>query len=185
MISALMTAFRFALVVMIFSGLVYPLLLTGLGQAFFSVEANGSLLRRPDGQLLGSSLLGQSFATPQYFHPRPAVNNYDAANSGGSNLGATSKKLVDRIVADSQTYQKTNQGEGPIPIDAVTASSSNLDPHISLANAMAQAPRVAEARGSSVEEVKRLVATLSENSFLSESPYVNVLKLNLALGQRK
>ena len=177
------TAIRFALLMMILGGLVYPLAITALGQVLFPTEANGSLLKRQDGTVMGSTLIGQNFTRPEYFHPRPSVNSYDAANSGGSNLGATSKKLIDRVTQDTATYQKTNQWEKPIPIDAVTTSASNIDPHISLANALAQAPRVAATRQTDVKTIERLVRNLVENT-LVESPYVNVLQLNLALDRQ-
>ena len=175
------TAIRFTLLIFLFGGILYPLAMTGLGQCFFSSQANGSLIKQSNGQIIGSSLIGQAFSKPEYFHPRPAVNGYDASNSGGSNLGATSKKLMDRIRQDADAYWKENLLARRIPVDAVTASASNLDPHISLANALLQIPRVAHARGLRQDSVNILVRKFSERPPLSEAPYVNVLALNLAL----
>jgi K+-transporting ATPase ATPase C chain len=171
-------AIRFTLLILVLMGLLYPLALTGLGQAFFPQQANGSLIHNATGQTIGSSLIGQGFTKPEYFHPRPA------ANSGGSNLGPTSKKLIDRITVDATSYQSKNQTQQAVPVDAVTASASNLDPHISLANALRQVPRVAHARHVTPESVKTLVMELSEKPLLSEAPYVNVLKINLALEKK-
>ncbi|MDH4379572.1 MAG: potassium-transporting ATPase subunit KdpC [Vampirovibrionales bacterium] len=174
-------AIRFTLLILVSMGLLYPLALTGLGQAFFPQQANGSLIHNATGQTIGSSLIGQAFTRPEYFHPRPAANGYDAANSGGSNLGPTSKKLIDRITVDTSGYQQKNGAKQPIPVDAVTASASNLDPHISVANALRQVPRVAHARNVSPKRIKALVLQLTEKPLFSEAPYLNVLTLNLAL----
>ena len=181
----MLIAFRFSLLTFILFGLVYPLAMTGLGQVLFPAQANGSLLKNAQGHVIGSSLVAQNFSDPQYFYPQPSVNDYDAANSGGSNLGATSKKLVERIVVSSREYQQQNTGQQAIPIDAVTASASGLDPHISLANAMAQASRVAQARKLDSDTVKKLVLKVSENPLLASGPYVNVLQLNLTLDRQK
>ncbi|HEY9687399.1 MAG TPA: potassium-transporting ATPase subunit KdpC [Coleofasciculaceae cyanobacterium] len=178
------TAIRFTILILTLGGILYPLAMTGLGQVLFPHQANGSLTRLSSGQVVGSELLGQAFAKPEYFHPRPAVNGYDASNSGGSNLGATSKKLIERLSQDAAAYQKENQRNQAIPVDAVTASASNLDPHISLANALAQAPRVAAARHLSVAEVQQLISRHQEYPPLAEAPYVNVLILNLALDKQ-
>jgi potassium-transporting ATPase KdpC subunit len=179
----MLTAIRFTILILILGGLIYPLAMTGIGQLLFPHQANGSLIKRADGQVIGSSLIGQNFTQPEYFHPRPAVNNYDASNSGGSNLGATSKKLIDRIEQDVVAYRKNNPREQAVPIDAVTTSASNLDPHISLANAFRQISRVAQARKMTVDSIKALVLQMSEKHLLAEAPYINVLKLNLALDQ--
>lgn len=178
------TAIRFTLLIFLFGGILYPLTMTGLGQCLFPAQVNGSLIRQPNGTIVGSRLIGQPFSKPEYFHPRPAVNGYDASNSGGSNLGVTSKKLIERIRRDAATYQKENPVKQAIPVDAVTASASSLDPHISLANALLQVPRVARARGLSQNAINALVRKLSEKSPLAESPYVNVLVLNLALDKK-
>jgi K+-transporting ATPase ATPase C chain len=176
-------AIRFTILMLVLGGILYPFAMTGLGQALFPHLANGSLIRQ-NGQVVGSELLGQPFTKPEYFHPRPAVNGYDASNSGGSNLGSTSKKLMNRVSRDAAAYQQENQINQAIPVDAVTASASSLDPHISLANALAQAPRVAAARHLTVAEVQQLISRYQENPALAESPYVNVLILNLALDKQ-
>lgn len=178
------TAIRFTILIMALSGLFYPLAMTGLGQMLFPNQAQGSLIQQPNGHLIGSRLIGQAFTKPEYFHPRPAINGYDASNSGGSNLGATSQKLMERVRQDSVAYHHENPTKAAIPVDAVTASASNLDPHISLANALIQIPRVAQARHIAPAKVKQLVTTMTERSLLAESPYVNVLELNLALDQQ-
>lgn len=178
------TAIRFTILILALGGIIYPLAMTGLGQILFPNQAQGSLIKQPTGQIVGSRLIGQVFTKPEYFHPRPAVNGYDASNSGGSNLGATSQKLMDRIHQDSKAYQQENPTQVAIPVDAVTASASNLDPHISLANALIQIPRVAQARHIAPAKVMQLVTTMTERHLLAEAPYVNVLELNLALDQQ-
>jgi K+-transporting ATPase ATPase C chain len=167
---------------MILGGLIYPLAVTGLGQWLFPEQANGSLILHKNGVILGSSLIGQPFTQPQYFHPRPSANAYDGSNSGGSNLGPTSRKLFERIRQDSIIYRDTNglPAGRALPVDAVTASASGLDPHISLANAQLQIPRIASARNLPMKTVNQLTYRYVEDKF-AESPYVNVLRLNLAL----
>lgn len=178
------TAFRFSLMIFVLFGLVYPLLVTGLGQLFFPHQANGSLIQNTDGQVVGSPLLGQAFIQPQYFHPRPSANGYDAANSGGSNYGATSKKLIERVTTDAKHYRDINQAQ-TLPLDAVTASASGLDPHISIENALAQVPRVSKVRGLTRSLLEATIHQNSECHFLNRISdtcnIVNVLKLNLAL----
>jgi K+-transporting ATPase ATPase C chain len=173
----------------VLTGLIYPGLITGLCQLFFPYQANGSLIEK-DGQVIGSALIGQRFTKPEYFHGRPSAagaDGYDATASGGSNLGPASKELYDRVKADIEKYRKENPTfKGPVPSDAVTASASGLDPDISIANANAQAARVAEARGVELTAVQELIRLLTQNrelGFLGE-PRVNVLKLNLALDRR-
>ncbi len=166
---------------------VYPLVVFGISQALFHEQANGSLIVDKDGNVRGSQLLGQQFTADKYFHPRPSAagNGYDATSSGGSNLGPTSKKLADSIAQNISDYRSQN-GLGtndPVPADAVTASGSGLDPHISQRNAELQAPRVAKARHLAPEKVLDLVRLNIDPpslGFLGE-PGVNVLKLNLAL----
>ena len=165
---------------------VYPLVSWGLAQAFFPGKANGSLILN-HGAVAGSGLIGQKFSGPSYFHPRPssAGEGYDAGQSGGSNLGPLSKTLIEAVRRRVAEYREENGlADGtPVPADAVTASGSGLDPHISPENARLQAPRVARARGLSVDEVLARVRASTEGrtlGFLGE-PRVNVLELNLAL----
>ena len=166
---------------------LYPLIVFGISQAFFRYKANGSLIVDPGGIVHGSKLLGQGFADPKYFHPRPSAagNGYDAASSGGSNLGPTSQKLNDAIKDRIGAYRKENglSENDSVPADAVTASGSGLDPHISLRNAELQTPRVARARGLSEEKIRELVQqnTDGRNLGVLGDPGVNVLELNLAL----
>ena len=137
--------------------------------------------------MIGSEIIGQNFTKPEYFHPRPSQNTYDAANSGGSNLGPTNPALADRLKKDAAQFRKDNPDyTGPIPADAITASASGLDPDITPANAVAQAARVAKARGASADAVQNLVAANTQGrdlGFLGE-PRVNVLKLNMALDRQ-
>lgn len=173
---------------------LYPLVVFGLGQALFRDKANGSLIVDTSGTIRGSRLIGQQFAADKYFHPRPsdAGNNgmsYDPTSSGGSNLGPTSQKLRDTIAQNISDYRSQNglATNAPVPADAVTASASGLDPHISLRNAELQIPRVAKARNLSEEKVRTLVAQNTDRpdlGFIGE-PGVNVLTLNLALDNLK
>jgi K+-transporting ATPase ATPase C chain len=166
---------------------LYPLVVFGLGQAFWRDRANGSLITDPDGTVRGSRLLGQGFAAEKYFHPRPSAagNGYDAANSGGSNFGPTSQKLNDALKDRIAAYRAENglAATEPVPADAVTASGSGLDPHISPRNAELQIPRVAKARGLSAEQVRELIRQNTDGPDLGVlgDPGVNVLQLNRAL----
>jgi potassium-transporting ATPase KdpC subunit len=239
--SQILPGLRIKLFMTVLLGVVYPLVITGICQALFSHQANGSLVTA-GGRVIGSQLIGQSFTRPEYFQPRPssAGSGYDATSSGGSNLGPTSAKLLHgTIKTDSKNHEVVDfdgldlrivhycldngipyessapldqfrDGKGnlddvklikafndsktplvfraraPIPADAVTASASGLDPHISPANAELQAARVVKARGAALEQVKQLIADATEGpelGFLGE-PRVNVLRLNLALDQR-
>ena len=166
---------------------LYPLAVWGITQAAFPRQANGSLLTDATGSVRGSRLLGQGFTAAKYFHPRPSAagNGYDAANSGGSNLGPTSQKLHDALKERLAAYRAANGLEAtePIPADAVTTSGSGLDPHISLRNAQLQSARVAKERGLPTEKVQTLVRQSTDDRDLGilGEPGVNVLALNLAL----
>jgi K+-transporting ATPase ATPase C chain len=183
MTSNLKIAIRFTLVTTVLLGIIYPLVITAFAHVALRKQADGQLIMR-DGKVIGSAIIGQSFAGDTYFHGRPseAGNGYDAANSSGSNLAQSSKKLVDRIQGDVSTYQKANPGK-PVPIDLVTASGSGLDPDISPAAALYQVHRVAAARHLSDETVEKLVqAHITGRQFgVLGEPRVNVLGLNLAL----
>jgi len=168
---------------------IYPLIVFGIAQAAFQDKANGSLIVEKDGTVRGSKLLGQQFAAEKYFHPRPSAagNGYDAANSGGSNLGPTSQKLNDAIKERIEAYRKENglRETDPVPADAVTASGSGLDPHISPRNAELQSPRVARARRLGQQQVREIVNRYTDKpdlGFLGD-PGVNVLLLNRALDE--
>jgi K+-transporting ATPase ATPase C chain len=167
-------------------GVVYPLVVTGIALIIFPHKANGQLIER-DGQVVGSRIIGQAFTGATYFHSRQSAagNGYDAANSGGTNLGPTNQKLIDRVRQDAASLHAENPGTS-IPIDLVTTSASGLDPHISPASAEFQAPRVARARGMNLDEVRQLVAKHTAGrqlGFLGE-PRVNVLELNLDLDSK-
>jgi K+-transporting ATPase ATPase C chain len=181
-------AFRFTLLMTVLTGLIYPGVVTGLCQILFPHRANGSMVK-VDGQVAGSALIGQNFSQPQYFHPRPSAagNGYDASASNASNYGPTNQKLIDRVKGDIEKFRKENPAyQGPIPADMVTTSASGLDPDISPASALAQAPRVASARGIPVDQLETLIAAHTQGrqlGFLGE-PRVNVLLLNLGLNQK-
>ncbi len=170
----------------VLTGVLYPLVVTAIGQIAFHDKAEGSLVE-VDGQAVGSSLIGQPFSAPEYFHPRPSAagEGYDAAASSGSNLGPTNPDFLATVAERVDAYREENGVDDgtPVPVDAVTASASGLDPHISVANATLQAPRVAEARGIDIETVLELVDDHTAGrdlGFLGERA-VNVLELNIAL----
>ncbi len=172
------------------TGFVYPGIVTGFCQVFFRKQADGSLVTR-NGRVIGSQLLGQNFARPEYFHPRPSAagtDGYDPTASGGSNLGPTSQKLLDRMKTSAERFRSENPDfKGTIPVDALTTSGSGLDPDISLANAEAQLTRIANARHINRAKLQQLIAAIAnkrEAEFLGE-PRVNVLEMNLALDSRK
>jgi potassium-transporting ATPase KdpC subunit len=179
----LRVAILMTVVTTILLGVIYPLVVTGIAQAVFPDKANGQLVER-NGTVIGSRLIGQGFSSPGYFRPRPSATTtpYDAANSGGSQLGPTNKKLIDAVKANVEAARKENP-DAPVPIELVTNSASGFDPHLSPAGAAFQVARVARERGVPMVEVQRLVAAHTEGrqlGFLGE-PRVNVLELNLAL----
>jgi K+-transporting ATPase ATPase C chain len=166
------------------TGLIYPLVMTGIAQVAFHDKANGSMVE-VDGTVVGSSSIGQAFTGPEYFHPRPSAVDYDPHDSGGANLGPTNPDLLAAIEENVEAYRAENglSDDYDVPVDAVTGSASGLDPMVSVANAELQATRVADARGLSVDEVLGLVddnTTKRALGFLGESG-VNVLELNVAL----
>jgi potassium-transporting ATPase KdpC subunit len=187
--SQFLPALRINLLLTIVLGVAYPLALTGICQIAFPHQANGSLIIQ-GGKVIGSELIGQNFSRAEYFQPRPSSagpDGYDAAASGGSNLGPTNQKLADRVKTSVERFRKENPDyTGPIPADLVTTSASGLDPHISPGSALAQAPRVAKARGVPLGLANRLIAeyTQGPDFGLLGDARVNVLRLNLALDQQ-
>jgi len=180
----LWAAIKIFLAFTVLAGLAYPLLVTGIAQVAFRHEADGSLIEQ-HGAVIGSSLLGQQFTGDRWFHPRPSAGDYDALASGGTNLGPTNPELIKTVQQRVVEYRKENglSANQPVPVDAVTASGSGLDPHISKLNAAYQARRVAAARGISKTKLQQLIDENTEEpslGFLGE-PGVNVLELNLAL----
>jgi K+-transporting ATPase ATPase C chain len=180
-----------AVVTIVLTGLIYPVVVWGLGSLLFPKQAAGSLVTDAKGTVIGSTLIAQSFTADKYFQPRPSAagSGYDAMSSGASNLGPTNKTLIDDVKARVATETLENPGltAGNVPVDMVTASGSGLDPDISPDNAEFQVARVAKARGLTVDVVKQLVAQHTQGrdlGFLGE-PRVNVLKLNLALDALK
>jgi K+-transporting ATPase ATPase C chain len=178
-------------VTLVFAALLcgaFPLIIFGAGQLFFPRQADGSLIESNDRRILGSELLGQNFTGAKHFHPRPSAagaNGYDAASSSGSNLGPTSQKLIDAVKLRAESYRAENQlaTDMLVPGDAVTASGSGLDPHISVRNAELQAPRVAKERGLGLDHIKAAITKATDGRSLGilGEPGVNVLKLNIAL----
>ncbi len=209
--NAFLAHLRISLTAMVLLAIIvcgaYPAVVWGIAQVAFPARANGSLVTKPDGTVVGSSLMGQPFGDPRYFHPRPSAagNGYDPTSTGGTNLGPTSDKLINGVhkkTADGKddpnnadgvkdlvaAYRTENSldAHAPVPIDAVTRSASGVDPDISIANADIQAARVAKARGMSVEAVLQVVGAGAEGPLLGFIGVrrVNVLRLNLALDQR-
>ncbi|MGE0592311.1 MAG: potassium-transporting ATPase subunit KdpC [Vicinamibacterales bacterium] len=184
MFKELTRAALFTAVTMLLCGGAYPLLIWGIGQTLFAERANGSLIRRADGTVIGSRLVAQPFTRTEYFRPRPSAVDYDAASTGGSNLGSSNPEhlmaVEDRL---AEVMKREGVDAAQVPADLVTASGAGLDPHISPAAAAIQAPRVAAARGVPVDAVRALIAEHTEPptfGFLGR-PRVNVLELNLAL----
>jgi K+-transporting ATPase ATPase C chain len=179
----LLIAVLMTIVTTVLLGVVYPLVVTGLAQTFFRDKANGQLVER-NGRVVGSRIIGQAFSSPGYFRSRPSAagTGYDPLSSGGTNLGPTNKKLTETVKAAVDTARKENPS-APVPIDLVTSSASGLDPHISPAAALFQAPRVARERRLSETEVRQVIDAATSGrqlGFLGE-PVVNVLEMNLAL----
>jgi K+-transporting ATPase ATPase C chain len=173
----------------VITGLAYPLVVTGIAQGVFNDKADGSLVENADGEVVGSSLIGQAFTEPEYFHPRPSAagDGYDASASSGSNLGPTNEEFLAGVEERADAYRDENglAADAEVPVDAVTASASGLDPHISVANARLQALRVADARDLNFDTVLGLVDDHTSGrdlGFLGEKG-VNVLELNLALDE--
>lgn len=169
---------------------VYPLAVTAIGQVLFHDQASGGIILGKDGNPLGAKLIGQAFSKPEYFHSRPSSagdKGYDASNSSGSNLGPTNQKLAEAVKGNVESFLKDNPTvkPGEVPVDAVTASGSGLDPHITPENALAQSSRVAEARRVSVDQVQKLIQrhTAGPQWGIFGEPAVNVLDLNLALDE--
>jgi potassium-transporting ATPase KdpC subunit len=202
--NTLVLALRATLVTLVLTGLAYPLVVTGLAQIMFPHRANGSIVVDDKGREVGSELIGQGFADAAYVRSRPSSTGYDAANSGGTQLGTTSKKLRDGTPDDPATKDvdesfagvkdlaaafRTDNGLAPgvdIPVDAVSRSASGIDPHVSPENAMLQAPRIARARSVALDRVQAVIAEHTEGrelGFLGE-PHVNVLAVNLALDRQ-
>ena len=186
----LIVSLRVTLLTLLLTGLAYPLLVTGLAQVLFPGAANGSVAKDEAGRVVGSELIAQPFTSPAYFWPRPSAagdNGWDAANSSGSNLGPTSKKLHDRAAADVERLKKANPGAPEqVPAELVTTSGSGLDPHLSPEALLWQLPRVAVARGVSAERIRALVGDRVQGRdwSLFGEPRVNVLLMNLALDRQ-
>lgn len=185
----ILIALRATVVTLVLTGLIYPLATTGAAQLFFGERAGGSLAHNENGQVVGSELIGQVFATPAYLQGRPSAagSGYDATASSGSNFGTTSQKLRDRAVADLARLRKENpEAPLPVPDDLVTASASGLDPELSPEAALWQAPRIARARGVTEDRVRSVLENRIEGrdlGFLGE-PRINVLQANLTLDQQ-
>lgn len=188
MFQQIIPAARITLVMTALTGLLYPALVTGVAQLVFPDQANGSFVVH-NGRVVGSDLIGQTFSRPEYFHSRPSAagQGYDAAASGGSNLGPTSARLLARVKQSVEAYRAANSSAGEqVPADAVLTSASGLDPHITPENAAQQTPRVAKARGVDPAHVLQIVQQVQEGRELGVlgEPRVNVLRLNIAVDER-
>lgn len=174
------------IVLFLVTGLAYPLLITGISQAFFSAKARGSLVV-VGGRAVGSELIGQRFSNSKYFHGRPSANNYDASNSGGSNFGPTNRTYLDDVSTRIAKIRRENGllPEEAVPADLVLASASGLDPHISLEAAVLQVPRIAKTRGVPREEIMKLVLAAAERPYPGGRERINVLRLNIVLDKIK
>ena len=184
--SALLAPLRISVVLLLICGGIYPVLVTLVGGTLFPYQAQGSIIASSDGTPIGSELIAQAFDKDSYFHPRPSAagaDGYDATASGGSNLGPTNQKLIDRVTSDAASLRQENSNLTVLPADLLTTSGSGLDPDISPAAAMAQVPRVAQARGISEQQVTDLVSShiTPPDLGIFGVPRINVLKLNLAL----
>jgi K+-transporting ATPase ATPase C chain len=164
------------------TGLAYPLAITGIAHLALPVQAGGSLVKSPQGTVVGSTLIAQGFSKPGYLHPRgsSAGNGYDASNSSGSNLGPMDQKLIDRVAADAAAFRKDNPTASLLPADAVTQSGSGLDPDVSPTNAVLQAPRIAAARGVALDQIDALIMRHLQGPALGfiGQPHINVLAVN-------
>jgi len=183
-------ALRATAVTLLLTGVLYPVLITGVAQVLFSTTANGGVVNDDRGRPVGSELIAQAFSHPSYFHPRPSAagdKGFDATSSGGSNLGPTSKKLRERATAEVARLERENpSAPGPVPAELISASGSGLDPHLSPEAAQWQVPRIASARGIAPDRIRNLIESETEGrtfGFLGE-PRVNVLQLNLALDKQ-
>ncbi|MCL4499828.1 MAG: potassium-transporting ATPase subunit KdpC [Chloroflexi bacterium] len=178
------TAIMLLVVMIVLTGLIYPLVIVGVGEGIFRSKAGGSLVYR-NGRPVGSSLIGQKFAKKEYFHPRPSAVDYNASTSGASNLGPTNQVLIDDVAKQASAYPQ-EKADGSVPVDIVTSSGSGLDPDISIAAAKIQAPRIAQARGVSTGWIDALIdeTTITRQlGFLGENR-LNVLSLNIELDRR-
>jgi len=190
MTKAFLIALRTTIVTLVLTGLIYPYVMTAVAQMLFPALANGTLATEKDGKVIGSELIGQPFMNPAYLQPRLSAageKGWDGTSSGGSNLGVTAKKLQERVAADVKRLKEENpDAAGDVPFELVTASASGLDPDLSPAAALWQAPRIAKVRKSSPEEIQAIINSAVEGrtlGFMGE-PRVNVLKVNLALDQK-
>lgn len=186
----LLIALRTTVVTLVLTGLLYPVVVTAIGQVLFPSAASGSFVSSDGGRAVGSELIAQPFTRPEYFHPRPSAageKGFDPTSSSGSNFGPTSQKLQERVAKDADALQRENTAApGPIPAELLSASGSGLDPHLSPDAALWQVPRIAAARGVAPDRIRNLVATETERrtlGFLGE-PRVNVLLLNVALDRQ-